>query len=214
MNGKTFLHFRLSTQAVAIGERVKGGTFRPCIGTIPTSTLKGAFKERFGLENVAAIGFFDKTSYQKALFTYSPFDTMLNAPKVPITIEYLKPKDGFSSVAADVYALKDESISSLTTIPVQISIGALKSKGFGRCSINYLGEVSSKLKVGYLKGRLLEKEEAAVFGIMNIIKASYGYLFYPKNKITGVYKRALFQGSIIEGPEILIDGEYRYDIPT
>ena len=45
---KTVLHFKLSTQAVAIGERVKGGTFRPCIATIPTSTLKGAFKEQFG----------------------------------------------------------------------------------------------------------------------------------------------------------------------
>ncbi len=47
---------------------------------------------------------------------------------------------------------------------------------------------------------------------MKIIKASYGYLFYPKNKITGVYKRALFEGSIIKGPEVLIDGVYEYDI--
>jgi hypothetical protein len=210
---KNFLHFKLSTQAVAIGERVKGGTFRPCIETIPTSTLKGAFKEQFGLENVAAIGFFEKTSYEKALFTYSPFDTMLNAPKVPITIEYLKPKDRFSSVTADVYALKNETIKSLVT-PAQISIGALKNKGFGRCSITYLGEISSKLKVGYLKGRLLEREEAPIFGITKTIKASYGYLFYPKNRITGVYKRALFEGSIIEGPEVLTEGEYRYDIPN
>jgi hypothetical protein len=214
MNGNTtFLHFKLSTQAVAIGERVKGGTFRPCIETIPTSTLKGAFKEQFGLENIAAIGFFDKTSYEKALFTYAPFDAVLNTSKLPITLEYLKSKHDSTAVTADVYVLKNKAAEPLIkSMPSTISIGALKSKDFGRCSIDYIKAVKTPSKVGYLKGRLIE-EEATVFGIVNIIKASYGYLFYPKNRITGVYKRALFEGSIIEGPEILIDGEYGYDAP-
>jgi hypothetical protein len=215
MNGdKIFLHFKLSTQAVAIGERVKGGTFRPCIETIPTSTLRGAFKEQFGLENVIAIGFFDKASYEKSLFTYSPFDAVLNSSKLPITLEYLKPKHGSDVVIADIYALKNEATKLLLkSVPSTIYIGALKSKNFGRCNLCYIEEVKTTLKVGYLRGRLFE-EEANNFGIVKIIKASYGYLFYPKNRITGVYKRALFEGSIIEGPAVLIEGEYGYDIPT
>jgi len=208
---KAFLHFKLRTQAVAIGERVKGGTFRPCIETIPTSTLKGAFKEQLGPEDVVAIGFFDKETYEKALFTYSPFDVVLNTSKLPITIEYLKPKKGSNTVVADIFMPKNEVAESLiTSMPTNISIGALKSKGFGRCEIRYEAEVTPELKVGYLKGRLLEDEKESL-GIVKIIKASYGYLFYPKDKITGVYKRALFEGSIIKGPEIVIDGAYEYD---
>ena len=161
---------------------------------------------------MSAIGFFDKASYEKELFTYSPFDTVLNTSKLPITIEYLKPKKGFHAVMADIYTLKNEVTQSLVTgTPSNIAIGALKSKDFGRCTIEYVDEASPKLKVGYLKGRLLE-EETNCLGIVKIIKASYGYLFYPKNKITGVYKRALFEGSIIKGPEVLIDGVYEYDI--
>lgn len=210
---KRFLHFKLSTQAVAIGERVKGGTFRPCIETIPSSTLKGVFKEHFGLENTVAIGFFNRVSYEKTLFTYSPFDAVLNTSKLPITIEYIKPKKGAQEVIADIYMPKNETVEALmTSMPANVSLGALKSKGFGKCEIRYEGEVVSGLKVGYLKGRLLEEEKEA-FGIMKTIKASYGYLFYPKNRISGVYKRALFEGSIIKGPEILIDGVYEYDVP-
>ena len=57
-SNKTFLHIEVNTQAIAIGERIKGGTFRPCIETIPTSTLKGSFRDNFGLIDALAIGFF------------------------------------------------------------------------------------------------------------------------------------------------------------
>ncbi|MGD0203446.1 MAG: hypothetical protein ABSC20_06020 [Candidatus Bathyarchaeia archaeon] len=210
-DNKVLMHFQLSTQAVAIGERVKAGTFRPCLETIPTSTLKGAFKEQFGLENIFAIGFFNNKLYEKAFFTYSPFDKAVNTSKLPITAEYLRPKTGFPQVLADIYIIKNEPAELLmNSMPSIISIGALKSKGFGRCGIKFIEEVAIKLKIGYLKGRMLE-EEANAFEIRRIIKASYGYLFCPTNKITGVYKRSLFERSIIEGPEIMIDGEYQYD---
>lgn len=207
----TFLHFELRTQAMAIGERVKGGTFRPCIETIPTSTLKGSFRDHFSLENVVAIGFFKKGTYEKAIFTYSPFDTLLKTSKLPISLECLKPKKGYSAVMADIYAVKDEATEMLIkSMPTEIFIGGLKSKGFGRCEIEYVDEVKSDLRIGYLKGRLLE-EESNSFGIVKIIKACYGYLFYPTSRVSGVYKRALFEGSIINGPEILIDGVYEFD---
>jgi len=211
MKNKTFLRFELKTQALSIGERIKGGTFRPCIESIPTSTLKGSFRDNFGLEDVLAIGFFREGTYQKDIFTYAPFDSFLGTAKLPISLEYLKPANGTKAVEADIYVVKNEAIKSLVKDdPTEISLGALKSKGFGRCELRYLGEIKPNLKVGYLKGRLLE-DECNAFGITEVIKPCYGYLFYPTSEVSGVYKRALFEGSIIKGPEILIKGEYKYD---
>lgn len=212
MSNTVFLHFELKTQGIAIGERVKGGVFRPCIETIPTSTLKGAFRIHFGLEDAVAIGFFKEGTYEKSTFTYAPFDTLLRTAKLPVTLEYLKPGRNSSVIHADIYVPKNRELEVLTrSVPTEIFLGALKSKGFGRCQIRYVDEVEPDIKVGYLKGRLLE-EECRVFGISKIIKSCYGYLFYPISPITGIYKKALFEGSVIEGPEILIEKEeYEYD---
>jgi len=211
MKNKIFLHFELKTKALAIGERIKGGTFRPCIETIPTSTLKGSFREHFGLEDVLVIGFLREGTYQKDIFTYAPFDAFLGTAKLPISLEYLKPAYDTKAVEADIYVVKNEAVKLLIKdAPTEISLGALKSKGFGRCELRYIGEIKPNLKVGYLKGRLLENE-CNVFGITKVIKPCYGYLFYPTSEVSGVYKRALFEGSIIEGPEILIKEAYKYD---
>jgi len=211
MKNNTFLHFELKAQALAIGERIKGGTFRPCIETIPTSTLKGSFRDHLGLEDVLAIGFFREETYQKDIFTYAPFDAFLETAKLPISLEYFRPANGTKAVEADIYVVKNDAVKMLVKdSPMEISLGALKSKGFGRCELRYIGEIKPDLKIGYLKGRLLE-DECDAFGISRVIKPCYGYLFYPTSEVSGVYKRALFEESIIEGPEILIKGEYKYD---
>jgi hypothetical protein len=211
MSDMVFLHFELKTQAISIGERVKGGVFHPCIETIPTSTLKGALKTYFGLESVAAIGFFRKESYEKSIFTYAPFDKLMQTAKLPLSLEYLKPRNGFPSILADIYVVEDGTLDVLTSsVPTEIFLGALKSKGFGRCQIRLLNEVRSNIKVGYLKGRLLE-EECRAFGIAEVIKPCHGYLFYPTSEVEGIYKKALFEGSIVKGPEILLEEEYEYD---
>ncbi|MEO0273246.1 MAG: hypothetical protein ABIM30_09215 [candidate division WOR-3 bacterium] len=211
LNEITFLRLELTTGAIAIGERIKGGTFRPCIETIPTSTLKGLFRSHFGLTDALAIGFFREETYEKDIFTYAPFDAFLETAKLPISLEYLRPTNGKEAVEADIFIVKNEATEQLIRIlPADISFGALKSKGFGRCKLSYLGEVKPKIKVGYLKGRLLE-DELSCFGITKIIKRCQGYLFYPTSEVSGVYKRALFEGSIIEGPDILIKEEYKYD---
>lgn len=211
LNKTTFLHLELTTSAIAIGERVKGGTFRPCIETIPTSTLKGSFRSHFGLTDALAIGFFREETYEKDIFTYAPFDTFLENAKLPISLEYLRPTNGKEAVEADIFIVKNGATEQLTRIlPTEISLGALKSKGFGRCKLRYRGEVKPEIKIGYLKGRLLE-EESSCFGITKVIKRCQGYLFHPTSVVSGVYKRALFEGSIIEGPNILIKEEYKYD---
>lgn len=211
-SSKTFLQFELKTQALAIGERIKGGTFRPCIETIPTSTLKGSFRDHFGLANVLSIGFFREETYVKDTFTYAPFDTFLGTAKLPISLQYLKPANGEKAVQVDIYVVKNEASERLVnSTPAEISLGALKSKGFGRCELRYVGEVESDLKIGYLKGRLLE-DECDAFEITRVIKPCFGYLFYPTSELSGKYKRALFERSIIEGPDILlIKEEYKYD---
>jgi hypothetical protein len=207
-----FLKFELKTQALAIGERVKSGTFRPCIETIPTSTLKGSFRDYFGLENALAIGFFQEGTYERDIFTYAPVDAFLGTAKLLISLEYLKPANGTKAVIADIYVVKNGMTETLSKItPTEISLGALKSKGFGRCELRYIGEIKPNLKVGYSKGRLLE-EECGAFGVTKVIKPCYGYLFYPTSEVSGMYKRALFEGSIIEGPEILVKEKgYKYD---
>lgn len=211
LNNTTFLHLELTTSAIAIGERVKGGTFRPCIETIPTSTLKGAFRSHFGLTDALAIGFFREETYEKDIFTYAPFDVFLETAKLPIALEYLKPAHNKEAVEADIFIVKNDATEQpIRILPTEISLGALKSKGFGRCKLNHVGEVKPKLSVGYLKGRLLE-EELSCFGITKIIKRCQGYLFYPTSEVNGVYKKALFERSIIEGPDILIQEEYKYD---
>ncbi|MFW9997589.1 MAG: hypothetical protein ACFFD4_36450 [Candidatus Odinarchaeota archaeon] len=208
---KTFLHFELKTKGVIIGERTKGGTFRPCIDNLPTSTLKGTFRRFFGLEDVLAIGFFKKQTYQRSLFVHAPFDTFLGTAKLPLTVECLTPAGDFPEIIADVYAVNSRDASILKTCKsTGIYIGAFKSKGFGKCTITYTGEVKSNIRTGYLKGRLLE-EESIAFGITKIIKQNHGYLFYPLSLVDGVYKKALFENSIIKGPEILIHEEYEYD---
>jgi len=206
-----FLHYQISTSAIAIGERVKGGTFRPCIESIPTSTLKGCFKEFFGCSDVSAIGFFKKETLDKDIFTYAPFDTITGTAKLPIFLEYLKPSQNNTAVLGDIYLLKNEAAENLPrNKSTEIFLGALKSKGFGRCELSFIDEIKPEINKGYLKGRLLE-EECHSFGINRIIKPCYGYLFYPTSRIEGVYKRALFEDSIVEGPEFLIGEKYEYD---
>ncbi len=127
-SNKTFLHFEVYAQAIAIGERIKGGIFRPCIENIPTSTLKGSFRDYFGLTNVLAIGFFREWTYEKDNFTYAPFDAFLGTAKLPISLEYLKPAKDTKAVEADIYVVKNEVTESLVkATPTEISLGALKS---------------------------------------------------------------------------------------
>lgn len=210
----SFLKLRLATQAIAIGERVKRGTFRPCVETLPTSTLIGCFQEHFGLDGIVAIGFFDSTTYRKGLFTYAPFDAVLGTAKLPLTLEYLAPKEGYREITAAIYVTATEKTRRIFEVPQTVALGALRSKGFGQCQLNFEAEVQPKRKAGYLRGNLRESD-ALAFGIdleRDIICPRYGYLFHPDSyRIGGRYERALFVGTILEGPDFLIGEEYPYD---
>ena len=212
----SFLRLRLTTQAVAIGERVKKGTFRPCVETLPTSTLMGCFKEYFGLDAVA-IGFFDLKTYRKETFTYSPFNSAVGTAKLPLTLEYLAPKDGYREITGEIYvAASPQTRATFAASDREhtVALGALRSKGFGECALSFESEVQPQHKAGYLRGNLRETD-AAAFGINlshDLIRPRYGYLFRPDAyRIGGQYERALFMGTILDGPDFLLEREYVYD---
>lgn len=212
-----FLKLRLSSQAVAIGERVKKGTFRPCVETLPTSTLMGCFKEYFGLDDAVAIGFFDSRKYRKETFTYAPFDSAIGTAKLPLTLEYLAPREGYREITGEVYVaatMQTRAVFADSDRQHTVALGALRSKGFGECLLHFESEVQPGRKVGYLRGNLRETD-AAAFGIdlsRDLVCPRYGYLFRPDSyRIGGQYERALFTGTILDGPDFLIGEEYIYD---
>lgn len=212
----TFLKLRLRTNGIAVGERIKKGTFRPCVETLPTSTVMGCLKECFGLDNIVAIGFFDTDTYAKAILTYAPADAVLGTAKLPLTIEYLRPGERHKHVEGDIYISATPQTRDLFREGkvYTILMGAFRSKGLGECQIWFDREWQPVRKTGYLRGALRESD-APGFGIVlrrDLIRPHYGYLFRPDaHGIGGVYERALLVGSILEGPDFMIAEEYTYD---
>jgi len=211
MNKLKLFELEIETNSVIIGERFKGGTFRPCQNILPSSTIEGALKHYFGIE-VPAVGFFEENTYEFDEFTYSVRDKFLNVSRMPIITAYMRPKGGSGKIKAKVYIpynsrevdLKGELKNA------EFQLGALKSKGFGKSKVVEVKEIESEVKQGILKVKVFE-EEAGDFGIQPI-SPIYGYLFKPDRfSIGGVYKRALFPGSLVKAPEILLKEVTYYD---
>lgn len=212
-----FIRLHLTTHVVVVGERVKKGTFRPCVETLPTSTLMGCLREHFGLEETVAIGFFQQASYRKEIFTYAPSDARLKTSKLPLTLEHLVPALGRRQIEGDVYVantLEAKAVFTPVGGPWSVTFGAMRSKGFGQCSLEYVEEVTPSRRTGYLRGHLRETD-AQAFGIdlpQDLIRPRYGFLFRPDSYlIGGRYERALFAGTILTGPNFLIGEDYIYD---
>lgn len=200
----------LEIESIIIGERFKGGIFRPCQDTIPSSTIEGALKHYFGVE-VPAVGFFEKDTYEFDEFTYSVKDKFLNTSKMPIITAYMKPRNPYKKIKAKVYIPYDRGKELIDELKgAELRLGGLKSKGFGKSKIVDVKEFEYDIKQGILNVKVFE-EEAEVFGI-NLISPVYGYLFKPDSfSIGGVYKRALFPGSLVEAPEVLLKEVTYYD---
>lgn len=194
------LKIDLEIDSIIIGERIKGGIYRPCLETIPSSTVQGAFKYALGID-VRGVGFFEAGTYEIRDFTYSVKDKYLGVAKVPFTSSCLYPS-GKEKIKAKIYLKENSSINKYKLQNLVFTLGALKSKGFGKTRVTKVEEVEVEIKQGVLNVRVIE-DDASALGI-TAISPVYGYLFYSENPISGVYKRAFFEESLVKAPEVML----------
>lgn len=201
------LKLDLDIDSIIIGERVKGGIYRPCLETIPSTTVKGAFKYTLGVD-VRGVGFFKAGTYEIRDFSYSVKDKYFEVAKMPIVSSCLYPANG-EKIKAEIYLTKYDAIDINIFQKLTLTMGALKSKGFGKSKIVKFEEIEVEIIQGLLKARILESD-SSLFGI-TVISPVYGYLFYPQNPVSGVYKRAIFEGSIVKAPQVFLKEVTFYD---
>jgi len=211
-----FLEYSLTSDRLCIGERTKGGRYKPTIKTLRYSQICGALRHRFGIKNVHAAGSIDK--FKVEFLSYTLKDRSSDISKIPLRIEFL------TNVEGTVY-ISEGSIPENKIAGFDVTIGAMISKGFGDCSLIKAGEVDTTneaIKEGQLNTRIpikAENEEELnsliqdgkptiflleIFGIKKVLKPKLGYLFDPIYKHSGIYVLSLFEGSKVEGCEFLL----------
>ncbi len=207
----TFTEFNLYSDALCMGERTKGGLFRPCAktvrndqvgGPIRYSQISGALRKKFGRDEIHAAGYLIEGNGWNRIeyLIYSPRDKVTSVSKIPLQIEFL------TNVHGKIYILEDDFTANLPQ-EFEIHMGALISKGLGLCRLKkHRGAVEDKTRtLGTLKTRI-PLNRLNIFGIKeeNIRKPVYGYLFEPTSPTSGVYVLSLFEGSEVVAPEFLI----------
>lgn len=206
-----FIEFDLYSDALCMGERIKGGLFRPCTktihdnqigGPIRYSQISGALRKKFGAGEIHAAGYLVEGNGWNRIeyLIYSPRDKARTTSKLPLQIEFL------TNVHGKVYILEDDFTANLPQ-KFEIYMGALVSKGFGLCRLNKRrdGVEDKPIMPGMLRTRI-PLNRLNIFGIKeeSIKKPVYGYLFEPTSPTSGVYVLSLFEGSEIVAPEFLI----------
>lgn len=192
-----FYEYRLTSPALCLGERLKAGLFRPCdTRTIRYSAITGALRQHLPGDIHAAGYILHDPLPQVRHWIYGPRDRGAGVSKLPITIQYL------ANVEGRVYVVAYEGQPPRQ---LELSLGALKSHGLGRCQLELLGEVDPPTVQGRLLTRLPE-DVAPLFGV-SAIQPRYGYLFRPTSPTDGVYIRSLFEDSLVEGPACLVKEE-------
>lgn len=198
-NGRTFLHYRLESDALCLGERIRGSVFRPCLQVFTYTGLVGALKARFPhpTRKLHAIGRF--LNKEKNLLIFSPRDRGRETSAIPLEIEYL------SNVQADLFVEKNDFT---VTWPERfiLRLGAMKSKGFGDCRITKIAERRPAApQSGKLAMRVPQDSDVlSALGVARVNAPVYGYLFHPVHGGIGHYERALFEGSEVEADPILL----------
>jgi len=163
-----FICLSLEIESIIIGERFKGGVLRPCQVTIPSSTIAGAFKHYLGIE-IKAVGIFIEGTYKIKEFAYSVRDKALEVSKMPIFSQYLAPritdnlelkennKTSDNKILANIYVVPgNNNYSSMENLSFQM--GALKSKGFGKCKVVEISQNEYPVKQGLLNVKIYEDD--------------------------------------------------------
>ena len=195
-----YLEYKLTSETLYLGERPKGNIFKPCVRTVPFSQISGALNRKFGPSNFKAVGYLTGNSEFNKLncLTYSPRERNSGISKVPLQVEFLV------NVLGKIYILKNEESKALSDT-FEITMGGLKSKGFGRCLLKKDQEIDGKeVSKGILNVRI-PMQETDSFNIRTVLRPVYGYLFKPlPSTFTGNYILSLYEGSEVVAPKFLI----------
>ncbi len=198
-----YLHYTFKSETLCIGERIKKGTFRPTVTTIPYTTITGALKTYFGGEEIHAVGCIENYD-SKDYLTYSPRDRITGISKIPISLEFLV------NVRGHIYILKNRETEKLPD-EFDMKMGALRVKGLGYTQFTRNGVIEvdeNQLEYGKLNTRI-PLEHLNKF-LIKPTKPVYGYLLKPVSLSEAVYVKSLFEGSEVYAPRFLIEkgGEY------
>jgi len=208
-----FLEFRLQAESLAVCERIKKANYRPCLESLPSSTVAGVLRENLGVQNAVGIGFLEPGTYRRASLVYSPRERFGGSTKFPISMEYLEPADS-GGIRGQVFVMLTPDTERLTSLKrTPVLVGALRYKGLGRATLTFSTTLQPKLRTGVLRARLRE-DEKEYFGIQRVLKRVPGYLFRPTSRFAGFWTPALFEGSIVTGYEFLLGEDYIYDFPN
>jgi len=193
------IEYNLSVDRICLGERVKGGTYRPCSKVIPYTRVVGAFESNLGLSlhGIGIIKSIDNVNH----LTIAPNDRGKDTVKLPIKVMYLE------GVKGNVYILNHENISEKLENRITLLMGGLRMRGFGKCFLDNKKEYELGMEdcgEGILNTRI-PVSEAKTFDI-NVLKAKLGYLFVREDDETGQYVLSYFEGSRIQGPKFLFKG--------
>ncbi|MFQ5963846.1 MAG: hypothetical protein ACE5KZ_06140 [Candidatus Scalinduaceae bacterium] len=200
-----FIEYKLTSDILYLGDRSKGGIFKPCVYTIPFSQISGALNSKFGLKEVKAVGYLLNNSgfNRRDYLIYSPRDRNSGTSKVPLQVEFI------TNVMGKVFILKNNETKKFPE-RFEISMGGLRSKGFGRC---YMAKQQMLQESEVAKGELnvrIPLEEQSTFNIRKVERPVYGYLFKPiPNTFTGNYVLSVFEGSEVIAPKFLVKDERR-----
>ncbi len=194
-----FISYDLTCEMVCLGERIKKGTFRSTIDTIPYTQITGALKAIFGKDKeIHAAGHIDNYE-SKEYAVYAP-TYRTGGSRLPLIVEYLK------GVKGKIFIVKNEDAENIfkNRNEINIGIGAMRSKGFGDCRLVNRKIINAGIKPGELKTRI-PIEVIDKFQITLSQNIRYGYLFKPTSESSGVYIKSVFEGSEVHAPEVLIE---------
>lgn len=202
-----FHFYEMNARTLYLGERAKGNLFKPCLRTIPYTSITGALNRRFGnassQEEIKAVGFLEKSigHNRLELLTQGPQDRVSGISKIPLQIEFL------SDVLATILVLGNEAASKLPQ-RFNLVLGGMRNRGFGEAQLSLKEKKpAGQPRPGSLRVRLPE-DQVPAFGIVKVQTPAYGYLFKPSSQTyTGTYVRSLFEGSRVVGPEFLLEPE-------
>jgi hypothetical protein len=207
MEMKSVWEYHLTAQAMCLGERNKKGTYRSTVAnSIPYSQITGALRAKFGgggqESNLHAVGRFKEPIKRQSLVR-GLRDAATGISKLPIEADFLTDVVGVVYIAHNPYTQE-------LPVKFQIRMGAFRSHGMGRCvlerKVDGLPNPVEPAIEGVLAVRL--PDDAALlslFGVTKVIAPVWGYLFRPDDLHEGgQYVRALFEGSRVFGPRILL----------